>query len=335
MTWQARPYQQGDEHEILKLRRAVFGQVDPVRALLDTWRWQFQCNPAGPGFIMLAEDRGDIVGQYAAIPVRMLVDGEEILCGYSCDTMVHPDYHRQRIFVSLANLVYEDMEINHGIHSVWGFPNENSMPGFTKKLGWQSAGCFLARITLPKVSALLGDRRKERRPLYLGKGVEAKPIMEFGPEFDQLWREHKPQTGIIQVRDRAYLQWRYLGVAGFEYEPFGVFLENRLQGYFVLRFQTISGVRVCSLVDSFPILDPKTMDGLATAVRDYGALRGCAMAVALFPRSLDRQASQWGFYAVPQRIAPKVFHLAGRFVGETKWLDDSRWWLSLGDTDVV
>ena len=43
---------------ILALRNATFGDVDPHRLRPEVWRWQFVDNPAGPGWIRLADHDG-------------------------------------------------------------------------------------------------------------------------------------------------------------------------------------------------------------------------------------------------------------------------------------
>lgn len=333
MTWQAKFYKAGDEHGILTLRRAVFGQVDPVRARLNAWKWQFLNNPAGPGFIALAKDQGRIVGQYAAIPVRMLVDGVETLCGYSCDTMVHPRYQGQGVFTGLARQVYAHMESEHGITMVWGFPNKNSMPGFTRSLGWRRVGDLLARVGFTSFSALLKAGSSPR----LDRGWEEAPMERLSLQFDPLWEAHRPLEGIIQVRDRAYLQWRYLDLPDFGYKVFGLFKSGRLAGYYTLRVQWISGLKVCVLVDCFPLDCPEAAEQAVKAAKIRAASWGCFMLTALFPIGRNGLASRLGFYPVPKAAAPKVFHLAGRFKGggAKLWLDPLRWRLTLGDTDVV
>ena len=110
--WKTRSYVPGDVDGILALRRAVFGDLDRVRLKPEIWRWQFVDNPAGAGYVRLAERDGAIVGQYAAIPTRFRLNtgvGEERTFAMSCDTMTHPDYQRQGMFVTLAQELYAEL----------------------------------------------------------------------------------------------------------------------------------------------------------------------------------------------------------------------------------
>jgi hypothetical protein len=43
-TWRIRPYREGDEHQIVQLRKTVFGDVDAVRLNISTWNWRIILN---------------------------------------------------------------------------------------------------------------------------------------------------------------------------------------------------------------------------------------------------------------------------------------------------
>jgi GNAT superfamily N-acetyltransferase len=138
-VWITRRYQPGDEAQILAVRQATFGDVDRARLLPEVWRWQFLDNPAGAGYIRLAEHDGKIVGQYAVIPARFRLGtdgGSEQVLAMSCDTMTHPAYQRQGMFVRLAQELYTELASQLGVTTVWGFPNSISRPGLNGKLGW-------------------------------------------------------------------------------------------------------------------------------------------------------------------------------------------------------
>src|SRR5262245_25021005 len=105
--WTSRDSRPSDVDGILALRRACFGEADAARLQPAIWRWQFVDNPAGAGYVRLADHDGAVVGQYAAIPTRFQVNGNGAAPGertfaMSCDTMTHPGYQKQGIFVTLA-----------------------------------------------------------------------------------------------------------------------------------------------------------------------------------------------------------------------------------------
>lgn len=71
-------YRPEDRGEIDRLFRRVFG-VAPADASAGRWDWQYGQNPnSTEPHIWIARDEGRIVGQYATMPVRLRVTGQEI-----------------------------------------------------------------------------------------------------------------------------------------------------------------------------------------------------------------------------------------------------------------
>ena len=56
-----RAYQDGDEHAIVALFRAIFD----VPRTIERWKWQFVEHPQGAGWIHLGERDGEIVARTA------------------------------------------------------------------------------------------------------------------------------------------------------------------------------------------------------------------------------------------------------------------------------
>lgn len=102
---------------------------------------------------------------YGVIPCFMNCKGQSVLAAQSADTMTHPDHRGKGLFIELAELTYKLCCIE-GIRILFGFPNQNSLPGFVNKLDWQVSGnmeCFIIPVkALPlerlanKVSFLKG-----------------------------------------------------------------------------------------------------------------------------------------------------------------------------------
>ncbi|MCR8559975.1 GNAT family N-acetyltransferase [Mucilaginibacter sp. BJC16-A38] len=95
------------------------------------------------GFIAYNDDQP--VAFYAVIPCFLLVNNEPILAAQSADTMTHPDHRNKGLFIELALTTFLlCQELN--IRVLFGFPNQNSLPGFVKKLGWtvtDTMDCFI------------------------------------------------------------------------------------------------------------------------------------------------------------------------------------------------
>ena len=86
-----------DRRQVEALYRRVFGH-DSADANRLRWEWQYRRNPNsrrdGP-LIWIAREGQTIVGQYAAMPVRVVVKGREIDAAWGMDVMVAPERQRQ------------------------------------------------------------------------------------------------------------------------------------------------------------------------------------------------------------------------------------------------
>lgn len=93
---------------------------------------EFGASPIG----FIACDENNVpVAFYGVYPCTMIYRGKRFLVAQSGDTMTHPEHQGKGLFTQLAQLTYEACK-SEGIHLVFGFPNENSYPGFVKRLGW-------------------------------------------------------------------------------------------------------------------------------------------------------------------------------------------------------
>ena len=75
------------------------------------------------------------VAYYGVFPIVLNYDSSDYLIAQSGDTMTIPDHRKKGLFTKLAKETYSLSE-EVGIRLIYGFPNENSYPGFKKKLNW-------------------------------------------------------------------------------------------------------------------------------------------------------------------------------------------------------
>jgi len=99
------------------------------------WNWFYIYNTNGEPYVSLYYEEGRLLGHYAVIPT-LLTHKKISFVGYrSMTTMVHPDGRGKKLFTELAKRVYSMLE-SYGAALVYGFPNANSAPGFSRNLGW-------------------------------------------------------------------------------------------------------------------------------------------------------------------------------------------------------
>jgi len=214
--WESAEYQKGDETEILRLFREVFG----FERTLTHWKWEFLDGPAGQGVTYLAKSEERVVGQYTVVPVEMVVRGRTVLGAQSVDTMTANSFRRQGMFEQLARLTLRAAK-NLGVEIVYGFPNKNSYQGFVGKLDFLSVGPVkqytqrldwkrLAADKHPKslVKSIAKEYLKWLRALEKPpRGIEI--CRSFSAEHDHLWRQVSKSVGLGVAKTSRYLNWRY------------------------------------------------------------------------------------------------------------------------------
>ncbi len=246
--WKVRVYKEGDEEGIVKLTKLAFGWGD-----LKKWNWRYKENPAGMGKILVADDGGEIVGHGALVPVKMKV-GTEIVTAYvSADSVTHPGYRRQGIFEALdtEKRVEAAKDVNY---ISYRFPNKLAYPGaikagwfevcrlktFVKPLNLENAlKTYFSNKFLQKFFAGIGKvivfllYRTKRPPKVAGLTV--KRISAFDNRTNELWSRVSNDHDITVVRDKDYLNWKYVEMPDADFVIYGAEKDGQICGYIVLK----------------------------------------------------------------------------------------------------
>lgn len=102
----------------------------------EDYKRKYETNSIGGEVIGYLAYHGDeAIAFYAVFPIFVTDGDSRIVAAQSGDTMTHPNHQGKGLFTRLARKTYEAAAAE-GVAFVFGFPNANSYPGFTKKLGW-------------------------------------------------------------------------------------------------------------------------------------------------------------------------------------------------------
>lgn len=285
--WKARPYREGDEKFLPDLYEIAMGRQIHLRS----WKWQFKANPAGHGYIWFADHEGILAGQYAIIPIKMYIQGKLICATQSLDTMTHPGYRKQGIFITLARAAYEDAQ-SGGIELIYGFPNDNSWHGFMKHLDFfvlENLNAMTRPLNIAEVLRLKIKNRiisnaigtlvqfifKRLYSAYLksDRDVRIEKASRFPEEVNKLFRHLAPKFKNLIVRDCNYLDWRYVRKPRHSYYIYLGYRGNTLQGYCVCGSTERKNIKVGLIMDLFAAPDDEVL--VASLIR-Y-ALKNMAM----------------------------------------------------------
>jgi hypothetical protein len=354
-TWSIRDFENGDEKRINILFNSVFNK----ERSLNQWSWEFTKNPFGfKAFV--AQENQKIVGYLGAINRRIIIIGNEFLASMEVDGMTHPEYGRQGIFVGLGKRLLSESK-EDGMDIVYGFPNENALPGhrkmqcvklsslhimikpvnynnISKKMFSNSVVRFFANLT-GKLTFKLFYRPKKH---HLDNEVVIKTIEEFDPRFDEFWKKAQNNHNIILKRDSKYLNWRYIKSPEIEYKIFAAEKDNRVLAWMVVRTLDRFDLKNGAIVDMLAL--PGCEDIVcAMTLKAVGYLK--QKNVDLIAVSIPRSSIYYGilkkcgFMNCPKKLNPKeepfiIYPLSKN--SNTDYVKNAaNWYITWGDTDVV
>jgi len=186
--------------EVVKLYSKSYGKTKPLKY----FKYRLSKSLFGKPIIFLMHYHKQIVGFYAIQPIKLKINNQNILAGYSYLTMTHPDHGDKRIFTKLAIRTYAEAK-KKNYKFIFTFANANSFPGFIKKLDFKE----LKRINFIKIKKIKYDiiSHPQIRENY------------FPFKLDKLWQnyESKNKFKIRIERNDSYLKWRYLKHPLFHY----------------------------------------------------------------------------------------------------------------------
>jgi hypothetical protein len=324
--WVIRPYRQDDEGRILEL----FTRVFRVERSLAHWRWKFQENPAGRCLRVAETPAGELVGQYAGLPVSVAWGERTLVFTQIIDVMVDPRFRlglkRPGLFSALANRFIADYGGPDKISGGYGFPTPDHL-----RIGQRVAGYIPVHPVVGLVREL-GRDRVDRAAGNAGR-VRIQEIARFGAEADGLWERLRPDLVVAAVRDARYLNWRYADCPDVRYRLVVAFdrATGAASGLAVLRL----GVRdrpVCALVE-FLVSGRDAAASLLAHCEGSARDVGMERLEAWFPPSSGQ--ARW-FREAGFREEPTIYQLVALPTNPQVRLDwgKDRWYYTMGDSDI-
>ena len=355
--WKAVKYQPENLPETIEMTQEYYG--DSWISDLDFLTWQYERNPAGPAIIQLARDAetDQLAGQYVVIPMGFKAFKQTINGTLSLNTLTRQIYGGQGIFTGLAKAVYQD-SAERGALFCYGFPNPNSYPGFTRKLGFtdlgsvplllrplntqalvrKQLGAFLASLSLPfHFYYKVKPRSDNRYEVYALDSANLSDLNAF-------WARIQDKYPIMGIRDADYIRWRYFDIPLRDYQVYGVRLKQgaELLGYIVGRCTEVASMASGMIVDF--LMAPGHPAGgscLVNTLLSFFAEQKLELAGSLLlPHTEEaRILKKNGFFTCPKALQPQPFPVVYRRLNsgteKDPFLQLNHWFLTMGDYDVI
>lgn len=248
----------------------------------DRWEWQFENNPfrdriqsgnpnEGKLPIWLAFDGERIIGQTGAQIEPLKLGDQNVLVGWSVDTIVLPEYRRKGIGHRLqqANQSYHQVfmslamsDANRRIKTSLGAGEFSPLEVYELRVAVSTdrirerlrrsetvlapvaTGVGLDRLVAKATTTLARFRwrqakRRERELAKASAEVAAiREIERFDERFDELWSQVRGHYDMCVERTCGYLNWKFCDQPHARYRRFAALVDDAVVGYVVLRVCT-------------------------------------------------------------------------------------------------
>jgi hypothetical protein len=353
--WIARAYRDGDEHGIYELHRLVYPETeDNYDKWLRQWHWMFWENPAGDGYIWLADDNGRIVGHSAAMPVMVKMGTKTIRSRIGSNSMTHPDYRGQGMFTTINKNRNAELAKN-GITIASDYGGKS--PAFP--ISAKYFGAFLVCTTKALVKPYNWRnvlRMKFHNPLLVNFGVlggtlvqktiyRAKKapsiqslsivnITQFDNRIDDLWNRVCNQYQIMVVRSKDYLNWRYSTIPNITYTILVAERDSKICGYIVFRSVYRDSLKIGVIFD-FITETPEigqclVAEALKNLKQENVDLVGCS---AVLNKSYLDSFRRNGFISVPSVGQGFMVNSTDTEITKEFLANPKNWYAQIGNVD--
>lgn len=330
-----RAYRPGDEEALLAGYNAIFKTSRSLRH----WQWKFRDapigdNPIGRVQVVVAEDpQAGIVGTYASLPVRIRMDGQDLLAAQGLDMWVLPEFRRRAkrpgLFVHLG---WKHYEIFGGtapgqvrFHYGWPIPN------------WRIGQKYLRYENIRDWDFLFREVPPAGLPPRAVPGALAvRRVERLDAATDALWLSLRDATGLSIVRDSAYLNWRYADAVDRRYELYECRQRDggRLRGVAVFARSDFLFPGSAFLVDWLCAADDDDAAvALVAAAEQRTNETGCRVLATLFPQMDPRflKFQRLGFLV----YGTSYFLVVIPFDQHETLFYREQWYHTAGDSDLL
>lgn len=229
------------------------------------FQWKIKEAPTGPGFVNLAVSEDNIVGVTSITPKLICYRGKTIKAGELDDCYTDARFQRRGIFAALANDI-KTRAHESGYDLIYTVRVKATGPTLEKKCNFVSSPTFKLSTCsyLFNAARLIGQ--KSRGPVklffsvldsfinsalrtiqwfWLATGklfrISVKEVMILDERYNELWQKYKHQHDVSQVRDRAYLSYRFFNHPLAKYKFYEATKGEKLLGYLVSRTRIDQG----------------------------------------------------------------------------------------------
>ncbi len=319
---------------------------------IEKLQWTHFQNPLKTSLVSLTyTEKDEVASIYAAMPIYFKIGNSITKACQSLDTLTDVNHRGKGLFVKSADRIYK-RSIDEGFSLVYGFPNGNSVHGFTKKLNWKlldpvpflfkplKTGYFLKKIMGKKIGDLLNFNIVSSKKIHLAENEQLMEIEKFSKESDVLWEKFSSNFQISIQRNANYLNWRFVEKPYENYKRYGFYRDGNLLGFIVFINKAKHSGNIGYVMELI-VLPNETEAGkklLQLALNDFIKNKVDVILSWCFHFSPNfKLYKSKGFYDLPEKLKPIELHFGYANFNSDEAVIGKRenWYLSYADSDTV
>ncbi|MGB9629310.1 MAG: GNAT family N-acetyltransferase [Thermodesulfobacteriota bacterium] len=349
--WRVRDGDERDMEKILSLRKIVFKDEEEDKLDPRYWKWEFMEGTEGGALIYIVDYQDRIIGHFADLPRRFSIYGKIVYSTLSVDLMVAPEFRRRGIFEEMGKYAIQRVKEKGG-YFMTAYPiRPATIHGF-KKIGWLEVlklpvlvypirfqGIVNKYFHFLPISFLIGGIA---RILYIliyslskrskSRDIGVEEIKEVDDKFEYFLDRTLSLFPIVGVRDKNYMNWRYLHHPTRSYTIYRATEKEEMKGFIILRRLNLLGFNSAVIVDLFALDEESLLalveEGIAYSKKERVDLLGFMVPKShLYYHLLKKQ----GFIRSPKTFLLMIYP----HENDNRLLTPDAWYVNWGDTDVI
>lgn len=304
--------------------------------------WQFK-SPIGDGEFFAVCLKGRIVANISSMPAKLKIENKIFDARWTCDLMVDPVYQNKGLGAYLMKhfLNSYPCSITLGV-------SEKSYP-LMKKCGMMEIKptFYLYRFLRP--ASVLAKKLKFKFFLKLAKFGEdsfkkVRNLKKTPSRCNLLDVKKLPEgTGLLLddfnkrfsflvVKEKSYLEWKYLNHPYYNYEILEFSLSGKLKAFIIFRTMEYGGLNYAMLSEIFY----DSLQALEEILKSFLGLlyeRDIDILKALITESSAKNVFKKMFF-IQKKEFPGMFIFSKEIMDNAKVADSKNWFLTKGDSDL-
>lgn len=360
-NFEIRPFQQGDEHEIVRLLQLVFKgwpHFDIPCTPLEHWIWKHIDNPVGQSVIVVAESGNEIIGCIHNVLQRAKIGGEVYILPHGADAAVHPNYRKRGVNTRVRKMRTELIKKLGSLHhySVSANPiliQRNIRQGrprfpfpvmiyakiqdFNKHVKMvPTENLLIKRYGFHLMKYANSIRNTFTRRVQSEDKISISAVYTFDEKISIFWEKIRGYYDFIVERNLERLNWRYLDPRGGGFIVKQAEENEEILGYIVIRINRyLKGYPMGYIIDLLTI--PTRLDAADKLLQDALNIfeeHKVNIITGLFVQNhpIKKALSRNGFLKSMEKI--NIF-LGAEELNELKDSDPSKIHFTLGDFDHI